>query len=105
MQHVAVHLHRIVLFKHLGRWPGPALAHGLAGIEQLYRSKLKQSVHRFLEEEVALPSKNSPCPCGSKARFQRCCRNVVREGRGRLAEIRSLLARAAASRPSSPAKH
>ncbi|QVW70548.1 SEC-C metal-binding domain-containing protein [Myxococcus xanthus] len=103
MQHVAVHLHRIVLFKHLGRWPGPALAHGPAGITQLYRSKLKQPVHRFLDEKTELPSKNSLCPCGSRSRFQRCCRDVVREGRRRLAEMRSLLAHVAASKPISPA--
>lgn len=101
MQHVALHLDRIVIWRHTGRYPGPEVQHGVRGIEDYYRSRLSPALHSFLASDAVLPSRQATCPCGSGKRFRRCCHRYVISAAERLKWMR---ARAAQQVPSVASK-
>jgi len=68
-----------------GRWVGPQWQHGDAGVVQYIRESLGDAPHLvsllenvLCDDTAKLPSRVSPCPCGSGRRYEHCHRKTVK---------------------------
>jgi hypothetical protein len=90
MGQVAVHLHRIVIRAYSGEWPGPARSHDVEGLLEVERESLVAGLQPYADPSVPIPPTHARCPCGSKKRFDACCRARIQKVRTRIRAYRRL---------------
>ena len=85
MRNVVTFFDRQFVYDVLGRWPGSAWAHDHAAWPQYIREELAEdpnlvaAVERAIVRGEPLPSRKSPCPCGSNLSFLKCHRAKIKQ--------------------------
>lgn len=106
---VIIHLDRLRIHALAKRYPGPAYAHGDAGVREFLR-ELHAHVTKDLPSALAsaawpgvpVPPNRQRCACGSGLRFGECHKAAVKEARKRIAAAGPLPRRAIIPRPRNP---
>jgi hypothetical protein len=91
-EQVVLHLDRLRIYSLTGKYPGPAFAHGDAGIREYLREVHAAATKDLPRAHVSaawpgvpLPPDRQWCGCGSGRRFRDCHKAAVKDARKRVA--------------------
>ena len=83
LDHAHVFFRRQIICDTTGKYPGPQRAHGGAGTQQALTERLGGApLVPIFKKALLFQGEcgcNQPCPCGSRRKYKRCHRNVLRD--------------------------